>query len=691
MHDTTLAGFIDANVEPILEAWESFARESLSESDKNQAAARDHAKGILEAITADLRQAQTPLEQSEKSEGRGPQSALKSNAWRHGLARQATGFSLNQEVGEFRALRATIVRLWRDSLSVVDRHDTDVFDQLLRFDDAIDQALAESVEAFAAEKEQRAHLFDTLLSASPDLHFIFDREGRFLYANQALSCVYDVSPSQMVGKTLFDLGSPVAAEFQPCFEQVIATRQRFRGDLAYPLPDGDEATYECILVPVINAEGKVEAVAGTSRDMTERKQLEKDLLREKTLADTIIESAPGGFCLLDERFNLVRWNKNLSLETGLSDDQLRGTSILSVIQEEDRSLAAAKFLAAFATGYARLELRFLTRNHGVRHHLKTVRRFLLDGAPYLASFSIDITERKLAEEALSREKIFSDALIESVPGAFFVVNQEGDFLRWNSALTKLTGLSDPALFRRPLLLTFHEDDRALAATTLKDALERGYGQAEVRVLGDQSDARPFFLSLHRFTVGEALYLVGVGMDITDWLTRLKALQEEAWTDPLTQTANRRHFLDRAQQEFARCKRYGHPLSVWMLDIDHFKAVNDTYGHQAGDVVLQSLVSTSQQALRDWDILGRVGGEEFAVLLPETESEQSVQVAERLRHAVATTSGGADNGESAPITVSIGVATAHGEDIDLESLLQRADQALYEAKRTGRDKVCLAKC
>lgn len=686
----TLSDFIDANVEPILEDWQSFAEKALSAPDLDRVAARDHAKGILEAIAADLRQAQTPAEQSAKSKDRASRSALRSEAWRHGLARQAIGFSLNQEVSEFRALRASIVRLWTDSLAVAEKRGSDIFDQLLRFDEAMDQALAESIEAFAAELERRAHLFDTLLLASPDLHFILDPEGRFLYANQALPCVYDVSPSAMVGRTLFDLGSPVASQFQPYFESIMTTRQQARGDLTYLLADGSEATHECILVPVVNGEGEVEAVACAARDMTERKQLEKDLLREKTLADTIIESAPGGFFLLDDQSNLIRWNKTLSLETGLSDEQLQGAPILSVILKEDRPMAAAKFLSAFATGYARLEVRLPTHEKGIRHQLKTVRRFMLEGTPYLAGFSIDITERKLAEQAILREKVFSDALIESVPGAFYVVDQEGDFLRWNSALTRLTGLSDQALFGRPSLLTFHEEDRPLAAATLKDALERGYGQVEVRVLGRDLDIRPFILSLRSFAVGDALYLVGVGMDITDWLARLKALEQEAWTDPLTHTANRRHFLEIAKQEFARCRRYGHPLSVWMLDIDHFKAVNDTYGHHAGDVVLQSLVSTSRQALRDWDILGRVGGEEFAVVLPETASEQSLQVAERLRQAVATTESTLENGESAHITVSIGVATAHDEDTNLDTLLQRADQALYEAKRTGRDKVCLAK-
>jgi len=329
----------------------------------------------------------------------------------HGLARQVTGFSVNEEIAEFRALRASVVRLWTDSLSPVEKISSHVFDQVQRFHEAIDQALAESVEAFSAEKAQRDHLYNTLLSASPDLHFVLDRDGRFLYANQALCGVHDILPPDMIGKTLSELGSPVAAEFQPYFEQVVATRKAHRGDVSYRLPEGQEATYECILVPVIHAEGQVGTVAGTARDMTERKRLEKDLLRQKTLADAIIESAPSDFFLLDEHSHLVRWNQNLCHETGLTDEQLRHASILAAILEEDRPLAAVKFLSAFATGYARMEVRLVTRNNRVRHHLKTVRRFLLDGKPFLAGFGIDITERKLSEEALAREKVFSDQLI----------------------------------------------------------------------------------------------------------------------------------------------------------------------------------------------------------------------------------------------------------------------------------------
>ncbi|HEX5804405.1 MAG TPA: diguanylate cyclase [Azospira sp.] len=670
-------------MESILETWEKFAHEIIPERHMDSAEARDHAKGIILAIAADLDRTQTADEQEEKSKGRGPPGIAESPARLHGQVRKISGFNINEEVAEFRALRASIVRLWSG------RHPRgNPFDQLLRFNEAIDQALAESVAGFSAEKEQLAYLFDTLLSASQDLHYIFDLDGRFIYANQALTNLHATSLRDIVGKNLFDLSYPAAAEFQQYLDRVIATKAPCRQDFSHTLPHRAEVTYECILVPVMNEQGVIKAVAGTARDMSERKRMEMKLAREMTISDTIIESSPGSFFLLDRQYNLLRWNKYFRAQTGESDEQLRGHSMLSIIHEEDRSLAAAKFMAAFATGYTHMEVRLKTPDLGLRYYLKTARRIMLDGEPHIACFGIDITERRKMEDALEKEKAFFDALIEGVPGAFFVIDLEGNYFRWNSYLKRLTGLSDQQLLQRPSLLTFQEEDRPLMAKTMQDALEKGYGQVELHVITGDADIRPFFLTMRSFQVGVTPYLVSVGTDITEWLARMKVLEHDAWTDPLTQTANRGHFMELAKEEFERCRRYGHPLSVWMLDIDHFKAVNDTYGHHAGDLALQALVSTSRKALRDWDLLGRMGGEEFAVLLPETEPEQSLQVANRLRIAVANTTGSSENGEPPHITVSIGIATVHDNDTDLADLFKRADQALYEAKRTGRDRVCL---
>lgn len=157
----------------------------------------------------------------------------------------------------------------------------------------------------------------------------------------------------------------------------------------------------------------------------------------------------------------------------------------------------------------------------------------------------------------------------------------------------------------------------------------------------------------------------------------------ARTDELTGLPNRRAFFESAEAERARAVRYGSELAVLMIDIDHFKAVNDTYGHRAGDLVLQHLGQTCIGVLRGVDVLGRVGGEEFAVLLPETGLPAAAEVAGRLRAAVEEARVALPEGAPLRITVSVGVAGLQGEET-LDTLVSRADTALYEAKRGGRN-------
>lgn len=165
------------------------------------------------------------------------------------------------------------------------------------------------------------------------------------------------------------------------------------------------------------------------------------------------------------------------------------------------------------------------------------------------------------------------------------------------------------------------------------------------------------------------------------------LERLARTDQLTGANNRGYFLELLDVEMERSRRYSSPLSLLMLDLDHFKTVNDTRGHAAGDEALRSLVSAlNKSGLRRSDFFGRMGGEEFAVTLPETDLKMACIVAERIRSILEKTEVHYE-GALFFITASIGVARYREEDT-ADTLLHRADQAMYEAKMTGRNRVCL---
>jgi diguanylate cyclase (GGDEF)-like protein len=164
------------------------------------------------------------------------------------------------------------------------------------------------------------------------------------------------------------------------------------------------------------------------------------------------------------------------------------------------------------------------------------------------------------------------------------------------------------------------------------------------------------------------------------------LLDAARTDPLTGCMNRRYLMDAASREVARAKRAGSQLCVMMIDIDHFKKINDTYGHANGDEALLTLVRTVLANIRSSDFLGRLGGEEFAVVLPDTAQEQASQVAGKLRECIEASIVETGDGHAFKMTASIGIAQMDMSEADFLAALERADKALYTAKNSGRNRV-----
>ena len=165
----------------------------------------------------------------------------------------------------------------------------------------------------------------------------------------------------------------------------------------------------------------------------------------------------------------------------------------------------------------------------------------------------------------------------------------------------------------------------------------------------------------------------------------RELERLATTDQLTELWNRRHLLEIAGNELGRYRRYGHTFSTTLFDIDHFKTLNDTYGHAAGDYALRECARFLSETVRSQDTLARVGGEEFCVLLPDTDAEGARQMAEKMRHRVEEIEIAYDDAMIS-FTISIGVTEVHDDDENFETMLARADEALYSAKANGRNRV-----
>ena len=168
----------------------------------------------------------------------------------------------------------------------------------------------------------------------------------------------------------------------------------------------------------------------------------------------------------------------------------------------------------------------------------------------------------------------------------------------------------------------------------------------------------------------------------------EAIHRLAIEDGLTGVANRRYFDEFLERELARAIRYQRPLAVAILDADHFKSINDTYGHLAGDHILQTLARVASETTRREELFARYGGEEFVLVMPEKSPEQAAQYAEKLRSLIETTAFEFE-GQKIPVTVSIGVANLSNKIRSVSSFAQEADRALYEAKETGRNRVCIA--
>ncbi|PKO47956.1 MAG: hypothetical protein CVU29_00825 [Betaproteobacteria bacterium HGW-Betaproteobacteria-22] len=307
----------------------------------------------------------------------------------------------------------------------------------------------------------------------------------------------------------------------------------------------------------------------------------------------------------------------------------------------------------------------------------------------------DITEIKLTEAALRKSEERIRLAMIAAKQAWFDLEVATGEVEVSDEYSKMLGYS-PEEFHSSLKewqANLHPEDAAAVMAALQRCMQ-GNEPVSIEYRRKTKDGGWIWLFAVAKVIDwrvnhEPLRMIGIHMDISERKKLEEELRQKAYVDYLTEVNNRGHFMELAEKELARTLRYAKPLAIFMIDIDWFKRINDSHGHKLGDAVLKKMADTFRTTLREVDIIGRIGGEEFAVLLPETDIQEAVEAAERLRSAVAATEVPLKDGLPVKFTVSIGVASVVSIDDNMDVLLNRADEALYRAKESGRNQVCVA--
>lgn len=282
-------------------------------------------------------------------------------------------------------------------------------------------------------------------------------------------------------------------------------------------------------------------------------------------------------------------------------------------------------------------------------------------------------------------------MVENSLDLIIKVNLTGHYTYVNPAFCALYGTTPEALLGRHYADDVVEEDRTMVDEFMSKLFTPPYTVSFTHRENTAQGVRRLEWTGKGLTnaAGELVEFLGIARDVTDRLDLIDKLAQQANHDDLTGLANRRFLMQQARLELARAIRYQYPLSLLMLDIDHFKKVNDRHGHLSGDMVLKQLGQELKMFLREHDLVGRIGGEEFVMLLPETSLDEATAIAERLRQSVEKLTLSILNEQAITITVSIGVASAMEEEQNLDNIWQTADERLYQAKTSGRNRVITA--
>lgn len=458
-----------------------------------------------------------------------------------------------------------------------------------------------------------------------------------------------------------------------------------------------------VLFVAASALSLVLIVAAGARMTAEQKQLrevQKALVAKEEQYRRVVELAGDIICRTDELGRITFCNPAALTSLHFSESEVIGRSWLKFIRQDKRRAAERFYKRQLGRQLKNTYFELpLIDGHGHERWVAQSVQLVIENDKVVGFQAIarDVTERRRAEIELKKSRNFVERIAATTPGILYVYDLvERRNIYSNREVVSVLGYKPEDILQ---LVTqkqgfYHPDDQLMIEAhheALRHAQDGEIRRLEYRAR--HADGHWVWLSgqetpFERGPDGLVKQIVGISQDFTAGKAAHEKLAYQANFDALTGLSNRRHFWTGLQSALRRASIDNVGASLCLFDVDHFKEINDQYGHSAGDEVLEAIGNIVREELRSTDMAGRLGGDEFCFALPRTDAEECARVAERIRERLSTLAFGMSSGSPFSVTATFGVAESE-PDVNAKELMEAADRALYKAKSAGRNRVTVA--
>ena len=524
-------------------------------------------------------------------------------------------------------------------------------------------------------------LYETIVRDSPLAIVALDRDGNILLWNPAAEALFGWEAEEVLGSPLTTV-FPDERETEE-FKRFLATFEQDESCSTRQtrLKRKDGATVDIgVSASPLREEGRSVGIVVMIADITRHKQSE-DLY--KTIADG---SYAGVYVVQKGKFVFI--NHKAAAYAGYTPEEMTGMKSFSIVHPEDKGFARlSASLMLKGKRSAPYAFRIITKDGQIRWIMETVTSILYNGERAILGNSMDITERKRIEEALRQSEERYRTILENIDDGYYETDLEGNFILFNEAFEMILGYSKGELAGMNYRKLLDGETAQAVPKTFARVCRTGKPERGEWSVTKKDGSRGFLevsVALIRNAAGEPTGFRGVIHDITARKEAERVITHMAYHDPLTGLPNRILFNDRLSMAIIHSQRKKLRFALLILDLDHFKQVNDTFGHSVGDGLLRSVGTRLQNLLRKSDTVARMGGDEFLILLQDiSRPESAVTIAGKILKEFKKPF--VVEPHTLTVTTSIGIAVHPDDGEDGETLMIHADAALYRAKREGRNR------